>query len=88
MTDYQQAQKLISKVESGKKLSKKEASQFEKLKKEYGLSDTGMATTIKALAEILGVSRTAIYDWKKEGMPIEPDGTYDPEKIMEPSVPI
>lgn len=38
-------------------------------------------STIKKLAETLEISRKTAHVWKKKGMPVEPDGTYDPERI-------
>ena len=37
--------------------------------------------TIAELARAQGVSRPTIYTWKKKGMPVEPDGSFDLEKI-------
>ncbi|HUV59159.1 MAG TPA: hypothetical protein VMW09_03500 [Desulfatiglandales bacterium] len=81
MTSKGNAQAILKKLESGTQLTSQEDKEFEKLKAEYGLDSNGTVKSIKALAETLGVSRPTIYAWKKEGMPVEPDGTYDPGKI-------
>ena len=83
MNPLQKIQTITTKIEAGASLSKEETKAFEKLKGDYGLNENGTVKTIKALAEILGVSRPTIYKMKSEGMRIEPDGTYDPERIME-----
>lgn len=41
-----------------------------------------MIRTLNALAEAMDVTRMTVHNWKKRGMPREPDGSYDPEKII------
>lgn len=42
----------------------------------------GDAKTMKELAGIFNVSQPRISQWKKAGMPVESDGTYDPVRIQ------
>lgn len=83
MSAFDQLQIILRKIETGMKLTTQEADSFENLKDEYGLNDSGNVKSIAALAGILNISRQTAYTWKKEGMPVDPDGSYDPEKIIE-----
>ncbi len=73
---------LLNKIKTGEKLTPKETREFENLKDEYGVNISNTVKSLEALAKIIGVSRQTLHTWKKEpGFPIEPDGSYSPEKI-------
>jgi len=40
-----------------------------------------MAVNQRQLSAALGISRTTIWKWHKEGLPRNPDGSYDPETV-------
>ncbi len=76
-------QPIAKKISQGVKLSAEESEAFERLKAEHGLTEEGTIKTVTALSKVLKVSRKTVYQWKKQpGFPVEPDGTYDPERIM------
>ena len=81
MQDLNDLELILLKVNAGKPLSSNEQNRLDELKKLYQLNDNGQIKNISALARILNKSRKTIYVWKKEGMPIEADGCFDPVKI-------
>jgi len=74
---------LFRKIAAGRKLSAKENELLEDIKRRHGISDSGTVATQEALAELMGKTRQTIIRWKKDGMPTEPDGSYDPIKVLE-----
>jgi phage terminase Nu1 subunit (DNA packaging protein) len=81
--DVKSYKKLFKKIATHRRLSKQEREQLDEIKKHYGVSDAGTVSTQDALAELMGVTSRTIIRWKKEGMPVEPDGSYDPVKVIE-----
>ncbi len=82
LDDLRGAGDLYRKIVAGKRLGKKEQDQLEGLRAQYGISAEGTVQTQEALAELLGVTRQSIIRWKKDGMPVEVDGSYDPIKVL------
>jgi len=76
------AGEVYRKILSGRRLSQQERDQVAEVKSRYGIGDDGTVTTQDALAELLGVTRRTVVRWKKDGMPVEPDGSYDPIAVM------
>jgi len=83
LDDLQAQKELYRKISAKKRLSKKEQDELDKLRRLYGIGDDGTVPTQEALAELLGVTRHTIIRWKKDGMPIEPGGGYDPVRVLE-----
>lgn len=83
MDDIKENRDLFRKITMGKRLSKPEQDILDDLKKKYGMESDGTVKSQDALADLLDVSRRTIIRWKKEGMPVEPDGSYDPVRVME-----
>lgn len=81
LDDLRDSWELISKIEAGKYLSADDRKAFDAIKERYGLSAACTLPTQKALADCLGVARQTVIRWKDEGMPVEPDGTYNPVRI-------
>lgn len=81
MQDLIDLELILLKINSGQSLSGKEKNRLDELRKLYQLNDSGQIKNIPALARILNKSRKTIYVWKKEGMPVEADGCFDPVKI-------
>ena len=79
--DLRADKELINKLDNGEKLTAKEQKRMEGIKTKWGLSIDGTVSTIQALADELGVTRRTVARWKSEGMPVEPDGTYDVVKV-------
>lgn len=73
---------VIEKIYQNVRLTASEKKEFEEFKQKWGLSPEGTIRTQEALAECIDVARQTIVRWKKEGMPVEADGTYDPIRIM------
>ncbi|HPS94612.1 MAG TPA: hypothetical protein PK600_09130 [Deltaproteobacteria bacterium] len=76
------AGEVYRKILSGRRLSQQERDQVAEVKSRYGIGDDGTVTTQDALAELLGVTRRTVVRWKKDGMPVETDGSYDPIAVM------
>ena len=74
---------LYRKVIGGKRMSKKEQGAFDDLRKRHNIRDDGTVATQEDLAELLGKTRQTIIRWKKDGMPIEDGGGYDPVRVIE-----
>jgi len=81
LDDLHQHNTLLEKISKGSRLGSKEQELLSALREKYGLSEDGTVKTQEHLAECLGVTRRTIANWKKEGMPIEADGSYDPVRI-------
>ena len=82
MNDLSILQQLVNKFAIGKKLTQGDQAKFAELKKKYSINDDGNAPTVAALARIMGKSERTIYKWKKQGMPVELDGSYDVDRIL------
>lgn len=81
LDDLRASWDLFGKIEAGKYLSAEDRKAFDAIKERHGLSAAGTLPTQKALADCLGVARQTVIRWKDEGMPVEPDGTYNPVRI-------
>jgi hypothetical protein len=79
--DLKANRELIDKLTRNIRLTSQEKKTFEEFKEKWGLSSDGTIRTQEALGETLGVARQTIIRWKKEGMPVEADGSYDPIRI-------
>lgn len=83
LDDLKARKGLYRKIATGKRLTKKEQEDLSALRDQYGISADGTVSTQEALAELLGVTRHTIIRWKKDGMPVEIEGGYDPIKVLE-----
>lgn len=83
MNDLKRLQSLVNKLKCGGQFSQGDQDIFDKLREKYSLNSDGNVTTIGALALIMGKSRRTIHTWKKNAMPIELDGSYDVDRILE-----
>lgn len=74
---------LFRALAAGRRLGVKEREQLDEIKRSHGIREDGTVRTQKDLAELMGVTRQTVIRWIKEGMPLEPDGSYDPVRVIE-----
>jgi len=72
----------LKKLENGLELSAAEQARFVEYNKKIGLSESGTLRTQDATAKAIGITRVTLASWIKDGAPVEPDGTYDPDAIL------
>lgn len=83
LDDLRASRDLYRKVAAGKRLTAGEQSALDSMRAQYGIADDGTVRTQAELAVLLGVDRRTVIRWKKEGMPVGPDGRYDVIRAIE-----
>ncbi len=72
---------LLEKVQNGKALSNVELRELSKY--EGGPFAPGEVETIDQVAAVFGVTGRTVHYWQRDGMPVNPNGRFDVNKIQE-----
>lgn len=74
---------LLEKMQKGKALSKAELNELKSFEKKNETKDPYVVDTLEQVADKFEVSTRTVAYWKRDGMPVKPDGTYDIRDIQE-----
>lgn len=74
---------LLEKLQQGKALSKTELNELKSFEKKSEPKDPYVVETLEQVAEKFSVSVRSVQYWKRDGMPVKSDGTYDIREIQD-----